>query len=119
MRRIKNYDLERAPNERTVLKYRDKRGKHEVELSCGYYDEVEAFKERDRTFVLSWNDRLEYAGVECFKGHEKLSELFIQDSQDIEAVLGKHGLELTPMTIVKRLAKALEMRVRKAEGKGL
>ena len=83
------------------------KGKHEVALSCGTHDEVEVFREGQYTFALSWNDRLGYVGVERFKGSDLEEELFLQDSQHVEECLGKRGLDLTPMAMVKRLSRYL------------
>jgi len=109
MRQLKwrEYELVREPFEPAVLEYRDKTGKHSVELNCGSHDEVEVFRERSFTYVLSWNDRLGYVGLERFLGWDKDGEVFLQNSQDVAECLGKKGLDLTPMTMVKRLAEYL------------
>lgn len=102
-----DYDLEREYGEKAVLKFRDRMGKHVVELACGSRDEVEVFREGEFTYALSWNDGLWYVGIEKFRGATLEADLFLQNSEDVEGCLGKKGLELAPITMVKRLAEYL------------
>ena len=102
--KLTQFEVIREPFEKAILKYRDKHGQHEVELSCGSHDEVSVFREGEATYVLSWNERLCYVGLECFLGHESEGEIFLQNSQDIQECLGESGLELTPMAMAKRLS---------------
>ena len=54
-----------------VLNYRDREGKHEVELASGLQDDFEVFREGQSTYVLSWNDGLGYVGIERFEASLK------------------------------------------------
>ena len=103
MRRIKNYELDRQVFDRPILMYTDKDGMHRVEVNAKDKDEIEVFRDGEATYVVSWNTRLGYVGLERFVGHEKTGEIFLQNSQDVEACLGRRGLDLTPMSMVKRL----------------
>ncbi len=106
MRRLKNYNLEREPFEKPLLTYRDKGGIHAVELMAGRLDEIEVFRESGKVYVLCWNEKHRYAGIEMFRGQERIGDVFLE-SGDVETALGRKGLELTSISMVKRLAKHL------------
>lgn len=103
MRREKKYSLERQQFEHPQLTYRDKNGLHSVEILAGQTDNIEVFKEGNVTYVLSWNPRKQYAGMEAFMGHDKVGEVFIQNQGKLEKLLGKGWLELNQTTIAKKL----------------
>lgn len=101
------YELEHSPDGTVVLHYRDRSGKWNVELQCGTHDDVDVFREGCVTYVLTRNDRLGYVGVEGFENGKLEGDLFLQDSQAVNEVLGRRGLDLAPMTIVKRMREHL------------
>lgn len=104
MRRLKNYSLA-GDREEPFLTYRDRSGKHTVSLNAGgmYDAEVEVFRDGETTYVLSYNPRFRYVGLETFVGTERQGELFLHGQKALEDVLGQSGLELTPLRIAKRL----------------
>jgi len=91
-----------------VVLFRDKTGKHHVHIGAGYSDDVEVYREGDETFVLSKNWRLDYVGLEIYRGSQQVGELFLQNSQDITDVLGARGLDLADYTIIKRMAQYID-----------
>lgn len=93
-----------------VLIYTDtNRRKQRVPLSAGYEDYIYVYREGEEIFALSLNHRLGYVGLEVFSGDpaEHVGEIFLQNDWEIEDVLGRKGLDLSPPTIVRRLAQYL------------
>ncbi len=119
MRRVKNYEAEYSRFDSPVVTYRDRTGIHKVEIETGhlYNADIEIFREKGITYVLSWNPRFPYVGIEKFMGHDAKGKLFIHKKEAIEEILGEKGLDLTPMAMAKRLAKHLKVSQEKA-GRG-
>jgi hypothetical protein len=115
MRRVKNYEAEYKDSDDIAVKFRDKIGVHAVSIVAGGLGnpEIDLFREHGITYVLSRNEQLPYVGIERFLGNAPKGGLFLGRPESIEEALGKRGLELTPMTMVKRLAAYLERRERK------
>ncbi len=105
MRRLKNYEAEYSRFDSPVVTYRDRSGIHVVEINAGglWSVEIEVFRERGYTYVLSWNAQHPYVGIEIFLGHEPKGSLSLGKQETIEEVLGERGIDLTPMTMVKKL----------------
>lgn len=80
-----------------------------MELTAGnlWNVDIEVFRESSYTYVLSWNERHPYVGIERFLGHEAKGNLFLHKQQAIEDVLGRRGFDLTPITMAKRLKRHL------------
>ena len=109
MRRLKNYTLSREPFDNPEITYRDRSGFHNIEITAGnlHNADIEVFRENEYTYVLSWNQKFPYVGLEKFLGHESKEKLFLHKREAIEEILGKKSLELTPMNMVKKLSKCL------------
>ena len=90
------------------IKFRDKAGKHEHTLSAGSEDTIYVFRSGTVTYVLAYNYRLQYAGLEAFEGDRAIGDIFVQSDWDMVEILGPKGLDLTPITIAKRLAERIE-----------
>lgn len=94
----------RRCNPAKVMRYRDKRGIHEVTLDHGSNDELHLFREGEYTLVLSVNRRVGYTGLQILNGEGEESEgVFLQSDHEVESVLGKLGLDLEPINIAKAL----------------
>lgn len=79
-----------------------------IPIDAGNGDTISAFREGDLLVVLSCNYGLGYVGVQAFdRAGEELHSAFLQNSQDVEAYLGKRGLDLSERTIAKRLMEGL------------
>lgn len=105
------YEEQRAAgryNPGLVVLFRDRTGNHRVHIGAGYSDNIEVYREGDETFILSKNYRLGYVGLEIFQGSRQVGEMFLQNSQDIDEILGPKGLDLADHNIVKRMAQWLE-----------
>ncbi len=109
MRRVKNYEAEYSRFDSPIITYRDKTGNHTVEINAGglWNVDVEVFREKEYTFVLSSNQRHPYVGIEKFLGHEPKGNFSVITLAAIEDVLGPKGLKLSPMTMAKRLSEYL------------
>lgn len=59
-----------------------------------------AYREHQKTFILTQNPRLGYVGLKIFEGDTKSGGIFLEADQVIE-VLGRY--DLAPFTIVRRL----------------
>lgn len=90
-----------------VLVFKNKSGKHRVTLDSGGFDDIEVFREKNFVYVLSINQRMYYVGMQVFEGSEEKGNIFLQDSQDIHETLGRKGLDLSPVTIARRLKEYL------------
>ncbi len=109
MRRIKNYSLKRQPFMQPVLTYRDRRGKHSVEVNAGKLERIEVFRDGENTYVLSWNQAAGYMGVQVFRGLEELGEV-VQNQRGLESAVGNIGVYVPPLLIVKTMAREFERR---------
>ena len=103
MRRVKKYTLEREPFRRPLLIYRDRTGKHSVEVNAGKLEKIEVFREGENTYVLSWNQAAGYVGVQVFRGQEELGEV-VQNKRGLESLIGRTGAYIPPLLIVKTMA---------------
>lgn len=110
MRRVNKYETEYSRFDSPIVTFRDKTGIHAVEISAGglWNVDIDVFREQEFTYVLSWNERHPYVGLERFFGHDAKGKVSLGKKEAIEGVLGKRGLDLTPITMAKRLAKYLE-----------
>lgn len=102
----------RRYNPATVLRMKHKGVKRRFVLGCGSNDNVTVLREGDLLFVVSVNHGLEYAGLEVFDlgevpdedQHGPMGIAFLQADYEIAEILGPRGVDLTPITIAKRLA---------------
>ena len=114
MRTIHNYTTESETfeaqcgagryNPATELTYRDKTGKHTVTIGAGTSDDLHLFRDGDHTYLLTINNRLDYVGVEVYSGSDMVGDMFLQADHEVESVLGRNGLDKSPMWIVKTMA---------------
>lgn len=117
MRAISNYTISHESLEKQlkarrhypalVMFYQDKFGRHKVTLHSGESDEIEVFRERNYTYVLSINNGFYYVGMQSFEKGEEVGSIFLQDAGEIDEILGKKGLDLSPIIIAKRLKEYL------------
>jgi len=91
-----------------VVLFRDRTGNHRVHIGAGYSDDVEVYREGEETFILSKNWRLGYVGLEIYRGSRHIGEMFLQNSQDIDEILGPQGLDLADYNIIKRMAQYID-----------
>ncbi len=115
MKRLKSYSLEPKPSEdynRPRLTYRDKRGMHSVEVNTGKMHELRVYREGEKTYVLTFNSLYGCAGLQVFHGNEELGEVFLQNRKGLESVLGKKALEVTLLSMVRRMANVYEAHYR-------
>lgn len=106
MRRIKNYEIEREYFDEPAITFRDFKGKHIVGIKAGNLCnvELEVFRENEFTYVLSWNHKFPYIGIEKFLGNESRGFIFLYKKDDIYSVLGMRTFELAPINLAKRMA---------------
>jgi hypothetical protein len=88
----------------STITYRERRTEHTITVGSGCSDELHLFRDGCRFLLLSLNLRLWYAGLSVFVGGRETAELFLQNAEDLEAVLGPRQLTLAPATIARRMA---------------
>jgi len=105
MRQLKNFHTEAVDYDFFVT-YRDKADKHRVEVEAGHLCdvEVELFRDKEHTYVLSWNQRFPYVGIERFLGNQRSGNLYLSSHEAIEDTLGPNAFELPSITIAKKLS---------------
>lgn len=106
MRKVKNFAIAKESLEDQVngkryhpcleITFRDKIGPHRHKISAGCSDEIYVFRDHDHTFVLSFNPKLGYVGLEAFQGDEKLNDAFLCGSEML-AAFGEDDLEPSRM----------------------
>jgi len=114
MRTIHNYTLRQESidnqhkagryNPATEIHYRWAKGKVVYTLSCGNDDDLHIAREGKFLFVLTVNYRLPYCGIEVFSlvdNDNCPASVFLQGSEQIQEILGKRGLDYTPLTMIK------------------
>jgi len=72
-------------------------------LDSGTSDDVNLFHEGKTLYALTTNSRLGYVGVQAFEDGKQIGDVFVQVDHEIESMLGPKGLDLSPVTILKRL----------------
>ena len=82
------------------ITFQDGKGSHTHKISAGYDDNIHVFHEERTTFVLSHNPRLDYVGMEVFKGREKVEDVFLQ-GHEANYVFGNK--ERSPKEMVQQL----------------
>jgi hypothetical protein len=110
MRRINNYSINKESIEDMInagrfnpcleITFRDRSGKHTHNLSAGYSDVLDVYREGIETYVLSTNSMLGYVGIDVFEGAEKTGSIFLESHQ-IKEVIGRE--DLAPFNAIKRL----------------
>ena len=77
-------------------------GKLHLPIGAGICDDVHVFLEEGEYYIFSMNYGLEYVGLQVFSVEgELLDNVFLDTDYQIAEDIG--SLELTPMTICKRL----------------
>jgi len=115
MRRVK-YNIEKESIDEQIragkfnpclkLTFWDKAGTHTHIVGAGYSDTIDVYREGQETFVLTRNFGLGYIGLEIFDGQILVGEMFIQNDSEVEELVG--SIDLTPYTIINRLAQCIE-----------
>lgn len=84
-------------------------------LSAGGDDSIDIFRCGDELLVLTINERYGYCGLEVFLPAANPTEyqaadrdLFLQSDDDIEAYLGRRGLDYSPLHVAKVLYLAID-----------
>jgi len=70
----------------------DADGLHRHKIGAGSSDDVSVFQDNGTTIVLTCNTRLEYAGLESFRGDQKTGEVFLIGNE-MYAAFGSDDLE--------------------------
>jgi len=114
MRRLKNFHTEAVDYDFFVT-YRDREGKHRVEVEAGHLCdvEVELFREQGYTYVLSWNQRHPYFGIERFLGSQREGNLYLSSHEAIKDALGHDAFELPSITVAKKLSRLVSAQPRR------
>ena len=76
-------------------------------IAAGGSDSVDVFTDHGLYYVISVNSGLEYAGLEVFDNEgNQIDEgsVFLQADYEVREILGTRGVDLSPMSICKRLA---------------
>lgn len=121
MRRFDNWTKRTATVEETpkgnynppqMLDFTFNRKTYTVQLSAGSGDYVEVYRDGDSLFVLSYNYRLGYVGLQVFalKGEyagEEIGEVFEQSPDENESLRGWE--DLAPFTLIRILADHVEV----------
>lgn len=102
------------PHDNLVVKYKGK--KYELESGHGTRDALDIFRLKGTSlfYVVCVNTGIPYVGVAMYdlNHHDftsgeptvkPVSEVFLQESYQVEQALGKNGERLHPRTIAKRL----------------
>lgn len=107
MRKLKKYVLERKPFELPLLTYRDRIGEHTIAIYASKLDRIDVFREKEKTYVLAWNQGVEYATLYVFFGEEELGQV-VENHRGLEVMLGKKTADFTPLSIAKGMAREYE-----------
>lgn len=121
MRRFNNWNQRTATVEETpkgfynppqMMDFTFNRKTYTVQLSAGTSDYVEVYRDGDSLFVLSYNYRLGYVGLQVFalKGDyagELMGEIFEQSPDENEDLKGWE--DMAPFTLIKILANYVEV----------
>jgi len=99
MQTITNYKIDGE-----ILFFKDKTGFHRVALDVGEGDDIYIFREWKITYALALNTHLGYVGLQAFEGGDLVGSIFLQNESELTKCIGKQWYNMTPMTIVKKLA---------------
>jgi hypothetical protein len=119
MRRVAGFKLIESDPERPEVQYRDKQGVHKVDLIAGHLNEakIEVFREKGYTYILTWNLKMPYAGIEKYIGNIPKGNLFLHSREAIEDELGKDYCDISPTVMAMRLSRHLIDISEEAEGR--
>lgn len=99
-------------NPASVLLTNWKGSKRRFVLGCGDSDDIFVFigNSHPQLAVVTINEKYGYCGLEIFDLAEdcKTADLFLDSPESIADALGRNGLDLSPMTIAKRLASYID-----------
>ena len=114
MHKLKSYSLAGDP-EHAWLTYWDGHRYQTLEIQAGGLTDVsvDVFREQGFTYVLSWNERHPYIGLEKFLGCEAKGNVFLHKYETIEKVFGKSGFDLTPSTMARKMLRHFEEQIRR------
>jgi hypothetical protein len=108
MRRVEFKLIDSDP-ERPAVQYRDRRGVHKVELIASHLNlnaaEIEVFREKKYTYILSWNLEVPYAGIEKYLGDAPKGDLFLHSREAIEKKFGRQVSNISPMAMAINLSR--------------
>lgn len=93
-------------NPPTALKVRYQRQDHEFRIGPGSRDALSVYREGPVLLVLCVNEGFPYVGLETFdlETDQPSGEVFLQGDEQVSEALGKRGTDLSPCTIIARLA---------------
>jgi hypothetical protein len=99
MQTITNYKIDGE-----ILFFKDKTGFHRVALDVGEGDDIYIFREVGITYALAINTHFGHVGIQSFEGGDETGRMFLQKESQLTEVIGKQWYNMTPMTIVRRMA---------------
>jgi hypothetical protein len=100
MRTITSYEY-KIDND--ILFFKDKTGFHKVRLVAPE-DDIYIFREGKITYALALNTHFGHVELQAFEGGDLIGHICMQDESILNKYIGKQWYNMTPMTIVKRLA---------------
>ena len=110
LRKVTNYQIEKEShtsmnearrfNPALIIRFRDKKGIHAHTIDAGYSDDIFVYRDGPYTYVLSLNERHEYAGLQVFNGSDEIGDIFIKDG-NVEETIGH--IRYAPYMIIKKL----------------
>ena len=89
------------------IQYEDSGGKHCLEISGASSDRFAVFEETDRILVLVKNRRFCYAYLEIYERFQKVGQISVEGRKQVTRCLGKKGLGLSSLELVKRLRESI------------
>jgi len=106
MRRVENYELKQSSG-RVSISYRDRNGRQTLQIHTDPSALIELFRDKEHTYVLSWNPRFPYVGLERFQGSKPQGKLSLNSYKAIESVLGTSGFYLPSETLARKLSQSM------------
>jgi hypothetical protein len=78
---------------------------HRYPIDSGQRDRIDVFEEEGLLYILSSNRRVGYVGLQVLdpKDGKEVAQIFLQNSQDLEEILGEDWNDLGPEEILKLL----------------
>lgn len=76
------------------------RAQHRHKIKAGSSDEILVYREGSLVYVLNFNQRLPYIGLEVFDGNENVGNVFFQGDQ-VQEALGNRNK--SPFATIRRL----------------
>jgi hypothetical protein len=79
MKKLKNYQIDKKYPKPIKFVYEN----NTVTISAGYSDSISVYEEDKIIYILTYNDRLRYIGLEMVEENKIVGDIFLQSPEEV------------------------------------